>query len=593
MRLINCSTLQLEEFFGDKTPRYAILSHAWGHDEVSFADLSFGQPTTRSGYKKIEFTCQQALRDGLNYAWIDTCCIDKSSSAELSEAINSMFTWYKDSTICYAYLADVFKSSLDEDFPKSRWFTRGWTLQELLAPHHVVFYDEWWDYLGTKIGYKEWIAEITQIDTDALIDMRSPWSSGTGLDSFCVAKKMSWASTRHTTRVEDIAYCLLGIFNINMPLLYGEGERAFLRLQEEIIRKTADDSILAWGLDSNMDDPLGLIPNSVRYSMGDRVHLSDFLASSPKDFKNCAGLRITMESAMAFTLTNTGLQIQLPLVRVPRVREPEVGKHFDPNEDYGWIGLLNCSTGSNLEFLGIPLIGAYDYSSSKRVSRARVQTFRSSCHTVTLGSRVAVRSTVEAITITRFDGGLRARDSYESYRQIVVNDDGLQTLGYHVEGCTAWTVEILKPWSSIGSWDARTKILTVTGHEDPSEIIGVYFEPSLSRQGAKFTVFLRNSSNGYMIMVREGDANGFSESTMRALIEHEWSAYDMKKFMIYDETRQPHHVEVDVQEKIVYKHRLFELNVGATPNLYDVVAQWGGLGMYVGAGSTRDWGMGR
>ena len=148
MRLINCSTLQLEEFFGTNIPPYVILSHTWGADEVSFAAFTSGQPLVGSGYQKIVFTCQQAIKDRIGYAWVDTCCIDKSSSAELSEAINSMFAWYQKSVRCYAYLSDVSEASMDQDFPKSRWFTRGWTLQDMLAPTKVIFYDQWWVDLG-------------------------------------------------------------------------------------------------------------------------------------------------------------------------------------------------------------------------------------------------------------------------------------------------------------------------------------------------------------------------------------------------------------------------------------------------------------
>jgi hypothetical protein len=256
MRLINCKTLNLEEFFGDKIPRYAILSHTWGDEEVSFAELSLNQAATatRAGYQKIVFTCKQAREDGLEYAWVDTCCIDKSSSAELSEAINSMFTWYKNAVVCYAYLADVSKANVDEEFSKSRWFTRGWTLQELLAPAGVTFYSRSWIKMCTKENQAERIAEITGIDIAVLLGAPEYGGKTASLGSFCVAKRMSWASNRETTRAEDMAYCLLGIFDVNMPLLYGEDSRAFLRLQKEIINRFDDDSILAWGLETETVD---------------------------------------------------------------------------------------------------------------------------------------------------------------------------------------------------------------------------------------------------------------------------------------------------------------------------------------------------
>jgi hypothetical protein len=175
--------------------------------------------------------------------WIDTCCIDKTSSAELSEAINSMYRWYQKSQVCYAYLVDVPDATTDHSrpeslFQQSKWFTRGWTLQELLAPTFVEFYDQNWIEIGTKSSMRALVQKITNIST--LVD----------IDKACVAEKLSWASTRVTTRIEDLAYCLMGLFDINMPLLYGEGHNAFLRLQLEIWNRTNDESIFAWGMPS-------------------------------------------------------------------------------------------------------------------------------------------------------------------------------------------------------------------------------------------------------------------------------------------------------------------------------------------------------
>ncbi|EUC43529.1 hypothetical protein COCMIDRAFT_50334, partial [Bipolaris oryzae ATCC 44560] len=237
MRLINCLTLELEEFFGSNIPPYAILSHTWGNDEVTFLDLPLYTPATqaRAGYQKIEFTCKQAISDNLEYAWVDTCCIDNRSSSELSEAINSMFAWYRVARRCYAYLSDVLEEGMDEQFRTSRWFTRCWTLQELLAPIDVIFYNCNWHRLGRRSDHSELISGITGIDVDALRGRSARnYDNGDPFGAHCVAKRMSWASQRDTTRTEDMTYCLLGIFNINMPLLYGEGDRAFHRLQEEI-----------------------------------------------------------------------------------------------------------------------------------------------------------------------------------------------------------------------------------------------------------------------------------------------------------------------------------------------------------------------
>jgi hypothetical protein len=221
------------------TTPYAILSHTWGDDneEVSFKDLADGSGKTKHGYRKIRFCGEQAARDGLQYFWIDTCCIDKSNYTELSEAINSMFRWYREAAKCYVYLADVPKrnhgehddlprSSWKSDFRNSRWFTRGWTLQELIAPASVEFFSYEGIRLGSKSSMEDQISEITNISAQAL--------RGESLSSFTVDERMSWGAKRNTTREEDGAYCLLGIFDIYMPLIYGEREQAFSRLRREI-----------------------------------------------------------------------------------------------------------------------------------------------------------------------------------------------------------------------------------------------------------------------------------------------------------------------------------------------------------------------
>ena len=232
MRLLNTKSKEPKDFAGSP-PMYAILSHTWEADEVLFQDLMNGTHTTKLGWTKIVKACELAAHNHFEWIWIDTCCIDKSSSAELSEAINSMFRWYRDSTICYAYLSDV---SHEGRFGFSRWFTRGWTLQELIAPSFVLFLDQRWSAVGSKLSRAREIEKITGIPKASLSDlMRSS-----------IAIKMSWASKRETTRIEDQAYSLLGLFDINMPLLYGEGEKAFIRLQQEIIRSSDDESILAW-----------------------------------------------------------------------------------------------------------------------------------------------------------------------------------------------------------------------------------------------------------------------------------------------------------------------------------------------------------
>ncbi|KAH9905868.1 heterokaryon incompatibility protein-domain-containing protein [Xylariomycetidae sp. FL2044] len=229
MRLLNTSTLKLSEFFDDKVPKYAILSHTWDDDEVSFHEVETPAARTKKGFAKIQGCCSTALRSGYVWVWIDTCCIDKSSSAELSEAINSMFRWYREADMCYAYLSD------------SRWFTRGWTLQELLAPYFIEFHDMHWIYIGGKHNHNEAISEITQIPAHLI-------KHGWLISHSSAAECISWVSRRTTSRREDMAYCLLGLLDVSMPILYGEGHKAFLRLQEEIIKTRYDQTLLAWGL---------------------------------------------------------------------------------------------------------------------------------------------------------------------------------------------------------------------------------------------------------------------------------------------------------------------------------------------------------
>ncbi|OBT66178.1 hypothetical protein VE03_05090 [Pseudogymnoascus sp. 23342-1-I1] len=294
MRLINTSTLQIEEFFDGHAPNYAILSHRWVDGEVTLQEMQAETATSKPGYQKILNTCREALADGLPYAWVDTCCIDKTSSAELSEAINSMYRWYAEADICYVFLNDVavddVSSGPGEDaFAKSMWFTRGWTLQELVAPEHITFYNASWREIGTKASLRIAIAAVTQIDVTML-------QKSANLDDYSIARRMSWASRRVTTRKEDMAYCLLGIFNVNMPMLYGEGNRAFNRLQEEIMKDSDDHSLFAWS--SSSTDARGL------------------LARSPADFATCASIDATHArwNKEPYAISNLGLKVNLPML---------------------------------------------------------------------------------------------------------------------------------------------------------------------------------------------------------------------------------------------------------------------------------------
>jgi hypothetical protein len=245
MRLLkfdNHGELTLTENFDEKDiPCYAILSHTWGadNDEVTFNNLKDGSGKSKAGYAKIQFCGEKARADGLQYFWVDTCCIDKANHTELSEAITSMFRWYRDSVKCYVYLSDVPVRKEDNNqnsqtwesaFRKSRWFTRGWTLQELIAPKSVEFFSREGELLGNRDTLEGQIYEITEIAIEAL--------RGAPLTHFSVDERMRWAENRKTRRKEDKAYCLLGIFGVFMPLMYGEGENAFVRLEAEIDRSS-------------------------------------------------------------------------------------------------------------------------------------------------------------------------------------------------------------------------------------------------------------------------------------------------------------------------------------------------------------------
>jgi hypothetical protein len=238
----------------DMLPGYAILSHTWLADneaEVTFEDMERGIAKAKAaGYDKIRFCGEQAAKDGLEYFWVDTCCINRASSAELQEALTSMFLWYRKASKCYAYLLDVSvleapdvdmdgqlaSTPWESDFRQSRWFTRGWTLQELLAPRSVEFFSAEGVRLGDKRSLERWVNEITRIPPQAL--------QGHPLVNFTVAERFGWSENRQTKRREDRAYCLLGIFNIFMPLIYGEGDNALVRLHAEINKETVDNARL-------------------------------------------------------------------------------------------------------------------------------------------------------------------------------------------------------------------------------------------------------------------------------------------------------------------------------------------------------------
>jgi Heterokaryon incompatibility protein (HET) len=288
MRLIHTETLKFHEFLDSEIPKYAILSHTWGKEEVTFEDTSspLASFQWKTGYIKIKNTCRMALENRLKYVWIDTCCINKGSSAELTESINSMFRWYKNAEVCYVHLEDLSLLDLQNNrLPSCRWFTRGWTLQELLAPSIIQFYDRDWNYLGSKSDFMSVISRTTGIPISIL-------KGQIKLEKCSIATRMSWAAHRQTSRIEDTAYCLLGIFDVNMPLIYGEGIKAFRRLQEEIMKINNDMTIFAWKkLESQTQQDLSLF------------------AISPKAFADSSDIVSFDNSHLNFSITNVGLRV--------------------------------------------------------------------------------------------------------------------------------------------------------------------------------------------------------------------------------------------------------------------------------------------
>ncbi|KAK5126115.1 hypothetical protein LTR85_011470 [Meristemomyces frigidus] len=358
MRLITVHALEFEEFYDVQVPPYAILSHRWGEKEISYKDYAKGRNQEWPGYHKILDFCRlvrerfsrrreddsenedsenedSEIEDSeaednyetgarsisIRFAWIDTCCIDKESSAELSEAINSMFAWYKNAVVCLVYLADVDRAQLTgrgmpKAFETSEWFSRGWTLQELLAPWQLIFCDKAWHTIGHICGetpvtqyrhpHPDCLCITRALLCGPVLNVEAAFVTGidilyfTGLLSVngaSIACRMSWAAKRKTTRLEDTAYCLLGIFDVNMPLLYGEGSKAFLRLQREIIRQSTDQSIFAHG---------EILGRSRGFSGG-------LLARSPADHLNSGDLRRDWSRVRArpYSITNAGLPMHV------------------------------------------------------------------------------------------------------------------------------------------------------------------------------------------------------------------------------------------------------------------------------------------
>ncbi|KAF5254483.1 hypothetical protein FANTH_741 [Fusarium anthophilum] len=344
MRLLQTKSYELFEASDvpAPSPSYAILSHTWisSKDEITYQDMKTRTGDIKNnvykqkGWSKLKNYCDRAFKDGWDWAWMDTCCIDKTNPADTQEAINAMFRWYQNAGVCYAHLSDVdfsissqilslpedtgldssmnsLRTAAKEKFIDAKWFTRGWTLQELLAPHYLIFVDREWRHMGTRESWALEIEEASNIEARHL-NAFNP----TDFASCSTAMRFSWASGRETTVEEDESYSLLGLFGISLPLIYGEGGRqAFNRLQRQLIHVYHDDSVFAWK--SSQPDPkpgVGILARSVK----------DFWDAS----KVTAG-----QYGNAYSMTNRGLEITPKYWR----------QRSNPD---GLIVRLNCRIGS-------------------------------------------------------------------------------------------------------------------------------------------------------------------------------------------------------------------------------------------------------
>ncbi|PPQ64874.1 hypothetical protein CVT26_002592 [Gymnopilus dilepis] len=387
-----------------KALAYAIFSHRWSENEPTFhevsamceqsADASTAKEPTwldqvrqyiyppgppppvrplSTGVKKLKEFCKLALAHGCEWAWSDTCCIDKDSSTELEEAIKAMFKWYANAKVCIVYLADV---TDPERLEHSEWFRRGWTLQELLAPSNVHFYTKSWTPLIDDAGDLSrarshkglpWIgkkiSKATGIPESVLSNRFDPrWQ---GLRH--AREILGWASKRRTTRIEDNAYCLMGLLNIFIPIAYGEDDHAFYRLLAELVNSSNDIRLYFWS---------GFVTHARNTMFPKR--LQQFLPLPHPD------LGVEMDESAtkkygtfpeifdqwlptgnkAISLTNRGLSMSVPLYNIEVDRSPpnrRTGGLGKPTRIYcPELGDQNLPLWDNLSLYGVVAILNYD-----------------------------------------------------------------------------------------------------------------------------------------------------------------------------------------------------------------------------------------
>ena len=518
MRFLDLITGDFVEFSSTSTaPPYAILSHRWDATEQTYQDIKEIQnsceknrrssaaptpnPEPRARFEfrllsrsssshndsssflpspalpesiwdidsglsdKVRRACKAARADGFRHLWIDSCCIDKTSSSELSESINSMFAWYRDAEVCYTFLVDVptapftVLNSKDSAFRSSVWFTRGWTLQELIAPHQLVFLSQTWEPLGTKASLAALVEEITGIPMSVLTG-GGRGTAHRSLDECSVAQRMSWAANRKTTKEEDQAYSLLGIFDIQMSPLYGEGKRAFRRLQEEIIRRIPDQTIFAWGnvypeafSTSSVDRPVTPNSSPIRSVLRSRLKATaagEQIEGRPRRFNFYASGSYMMLAGSPADFAGAGRVVAVPLNVLRDLLAPFCGMSpqeyiFTPHgirTDFPLLPLADCLT-PNLE-LYQDEHGSVDWHLAVLACEHSAfpgQPLCCVCHLPSLNPLVRTLRRGSLIDVGRHDP-MAVDASYTLFRLSLPNRDGKQ---HHDHVSDVWQTSNLRP----------------------------------------------------------------------------------------------------------------------------------------------------
>ena len=549
MRLINVHTKKLKTFYNEKIPPYAILSHMWLADEEEVTYTQMQTPDAYRhmlGFRKIEFLCQQARDDGYEWAWMDTCSIDKTSSAELSEAINSMFAWYRDAKVCYAYLADVVveveedPSEHDPDaagWLASRWWSRAWTLQEFVAPNIVIFYDAKWNCIGNKTEKSSVLQARMGIDEETLKDPRLMFNRS-------VAQRMSWAAKRQATRSEDIAYSLLGLFEINMPLLYGEGTRAFLRLQQEILRTVNDQSLFAWGF-----VPL-TIGELTKESLFPSLPASQYglFADMPLRFQDCGKIVSYHGHGYASDVRsfNGALHLEMPLTAAPHYpRRTRDRQRPEEEVESGYsIGLLPCGVASSPEYLiGIILARM---SGNQQFARERLG---SNIFTFLVPATIAGKAQARNIRIG--DGRFSHRanlDRITELRCSLVLNMALLPNEYKVLGTVPENLR----------WDKDCTICLPDHRKDWPETIAIGLYDPDKRSLLCMMVYLSFSSGRPALLIRK-----FTNFSEYAAQERFSRYYRSAPGQLWGPKRERHWHEISITMVKLFNHVIYTLELGS------------------------------